>query len=490
MIGLIKKLFAPAVVENTTLKEPEWWRQMTGPPTSSGVAVTPDTAMTLSAVYACVRILSETVASLPLKVYETTPDGGRTLAKHPLNSILGITPNNEQTAFELREFVMSNLALRGNGYSHKIIDGNGRVSQIIPLNSRYMNVDRTASDSLIFDYQEPGNSRVYTQGEIWRVAALSGNGVTGLSPISLAREGLGVSLATEAHAAKLFTNGAQVPGTLEFDHKLDADQIANLRKQFADNYSGTANAWKPLILESGMHYKSIGMNADDAQFLESRKFQITEIARWYRVPPHMLAELDKATFSNIEHQSIEFVVHTIRPWLVRLEQTMSRDLLSARERQRYFLSHSVEGLLRGDTKSRYEAYGSAIQDGWLNRNEVRKLENRNPEEGLDEFILPLNMGTATEREQQLSDGITNMLAEREIKALKLEAAKKGSDDFLAWLPGFYSRHQKAMAKALQQPEADFDKYVASRISGLTADPVQAMIDIDDMIKLDAEAHLP
>lgn len=488
-MGFIKKLFSPPAVENSTLKEPEWWRQMTGPPTSSGEYVTPDLALTISAVYACVRILSETVASLPLKVYETTPSGGRTLAKHPLNEILGISPNGEQTAFELREFVMSNLTLRGNAYCHRTLDGNGRVSEIVSLNSRYMNVDRAADDTLIFDYQEPGNSRVYSQADIWRVSALSGNGVTGLSPIALAREGLGVALATETHAGKLFTNGAQVPGTLEFDHKLDADQITNLRKQFADNYSGTANAWKPLILESGMHYKSIGMNADDAQFLESRKFQITEIARWYRVPPHMLAELDKATFSNIEHQSIEFVVHTIRPWLVRLEQTMSRDLLSKRERQRYFLSHSVEGLLRGDTKSRYEAYGSAIQDGWLNRNEVRKLENRNPEEGLDEFILPLNMGTASEREQQLTDNITDMLAEREIKALKLEAGKKEPEAFIEWLPGFYSRHKKAMAKALQKPEADFDKYVERRIAGLTADPVQAMIDIDHVIRLDAEVFL-
>ena len=479
MINLIKKLFSP---QAATLEEPEWWRQtMGGMQTGAGINVTPESAMTISAVYACVRILSETVASLPLKIYQREGEG-RKLSNHPLNTVLGVTPNSEQTAFELREFIMANLALRGNGYAHQLYDGAGRVSEIIPLNSRYMRVDRDANNKLIFDYAEPGSARVYTADEIWRIAGISGNGVTGLSPIALAREGLGVTLATEMHASKLFTNGAQTTGVLEFEHKLDDKQIDNLRTQFASNYSGAENAFKPMILESGMKYQSIGMSADDAQFLESRKFQITEVSRWYRVPPHMLAELDKATFSNIEHQSIEFVVHTIRPWLVRLEQTIARDLLTPKERRRYFASHSVEGLLRGDTKARYEAYGSAIQDGWLNRNEVRKLENINAVDGLDEFILPLNMATSSEREQQLADAAASNMAESELKALSIEAERKTPEAFAEWVPKFYNRHKNTMAKALALPAGACDSYAENRISDLTNDPLNAMISLQNTVK--------
>jgi len=458
-----------------TLKDPEFIGRESNPIFSgTGVNVTPEGAMAVSAVYAAVRILSETVASLPLKLYENKGDS-RQVANHPLNNLLGISANGEQTAMEAREFQMTCLGLRGNAYSQIVRNGAGNIVEINPLNTAFMHLDRDANGKLVFDYQERGNARVYKTGEIWRVAGLSINGVTGASPIALAKESIGVSIATESHAARLFSNGAQASGVLEFEKTLSPEQIQNLRTQFASNYQGHKNAHKPMILESGMKWNSIGMNSDDSQFLQSRKFQIAEIARWYRVPLHMLAEMDAATFGNIEHQSIEFVVHTIRPWLVRIEQSISRDLLTANERGRLYASHTVEGLLRGDTASRFEAYGKAIKDGWMSRNHVRKLENLNPEVGLDEYILPLNMATVSEREKQMNTAAAKMLASREVAALNVEAKRLSVADFAAWLPDFYARQTAVIADALAIDETKAKSYTAARMAHIATltDPLKA-----------------
>jgi HK97 family phage portal protein len=457
----------------TTLQEPEWWRQTIGmPPTISGEVVTPETAMTNSAIYACVRILSETIASLPLKVYKKGPNGSRmVLPDHPLNTILGQSPNDTNTACELREYLVANLALRGNAYAEILSDGAGGIGGLYPLNSRYMNVDTTERGKLVFDYHEPGRSRVYTPSQLWRTVGLSGDGVTGVSPIQLAREGIGLTMAMENYASSMFSHGATPPGVLEFPGKLQNTQVDSLRSQFAD----AAGKRRPLILESGMSYKSVGMSAEDAQFIESRKFQVAEVARWYRVPLHMLAELDRSTFSNIEHQSIEFVVHTIRPWLVRLEQSIWRDLLDRKEQRKLFVSHAVEGLLRGDTKARYEAYTRGIQDGWLSRNEVRALENMNPADGLDQFVLPMNFSTLSEREAALEETVANGLEEKERKTLETEASRKTPDEFVKWVPDYYDRFTGTIAKTLGVSLEKAKRYTEARKAAIIADPVAGVI---------------
>jgi HK97 family phage portal protein len=428
----------------------------------TGITVTPDKAMRISAVYACVRILAETVASLPVHVYQRTSDG-RERIEHPLNDLLGVSCNGEQTAMELREFQMTSLGLRGNAYARIQRSNRGGVGAIHALKPGYMRVQRDGSGRLVFVYNEPGNEGIYADSEIWRIAGLGGDGVTGYSPITLAAESMGVAIATEQSAARLFSNGQQGSLALEFDHALTPEQIEALRNQFAANQAGYQNAHKPLLLESGMKAKEIGMNANDAQFLESRKFQISEIARWYRVPLHMLNELDRATFSNIEHQSIEFVMHTIRPWLVRIEQTISRDLLTARERAAgVFVAHNVEGLLRGDSKSRYEAYASAITNGWMSRNEVRKLENLNPAEGLDEYLAPLNMAGA---ESDDAEAIEN-LARAENAVLAKEADEAADlDDFAKRLEGFYSRHEKRISLDLGVSADGYGMQRVQRMAG-------------------------
>lgn len=453
MIKWVKKK-----IINSLLKEPEWWRQTLGTNNvSSGVSVTPDTALQVSAVYGCVRILAETIASLPLNVYERNGNRTQKALNHPLQSVLHDIPNGIQTAYEMREFQMVNLGLRGNQYSQTIRNGRGEVVEIIPLYTQHTNIDKTQAGKLVFDYQELGAARVFSQDEIWRTSGLASNGVTGLSPISLARESIGLSLATEMHGAKLFSNGAQVPSVLEMPGTLSEDAYDRLRKEFDGKHGGVENAHKTLILEGGASYKTVGMTSEDAQFLESRKFQISEISRWYRVPLHMLSELDKATFSNIEHQSIEFVVHTIRPWLVRIEQSINRDLLTPKERRKYFIKHNVEGLLRGDTASRYEAYGKGINDGWLKRNEVREWEDLNPEEGLDEFLIPLNMGV-NEKDSEIENFI-----EQEIKAISIEKNRKKPEDFQSWMPDFYDRHLTKVASKLNREPTSFINYASSHI---------------------------
>lgn len=475
--------------QNATMKEAEWWRQaLTAGTTGSGALVSPDSAMRVSAVYACVRIISETVASLPLKVYEST-DRGRSVVDHPVSPLLAYSPNGEQTAFEVREFMMTNLGLRGNAYAQVIRNRGGRVAEIQPLNSRYMKVDRDSNSQLVFDYQQPGEIKVFGPQEIWRIAGLSGDGVTGLSPITQAKESIGLAIQGERQSAKQFSNGAQIPGVLEFPNTLDEEQIERLRKQWAENQAGTDNAYKPLILESDMKYHAIGMTSSDAQFLESRKYQVADIARMYRVPLHMLNELDKATFSNIEHQSIEFVMHTIRPWLVRIEQSISRDLLTEAERRRYFASHSVEGLLRGDTKSRYESYQSAISAGWMNPNEARELEHRNKVDGLDTFRSPLNMASNEEREQQIGNSLSKIVADRETSAIRAEIDRKTPEQFAKWHPEFYQRQERFMKQYLPVSDGEISSYINGRVESLNDNPIDTIPLILENAQKEIEAML-
>ena len=459
-----------------SLKEPEWWRQngYTGE-SSSGVFVNDSTALQFSAVFACVRVLSETVASLPIHVYRKTSAGRKAIPNHPLSRVLGIQPNEEQTSYELREFMMTSLGLRGNAYSQIILDRMGRTVELNPLYAKYMHVDRDSKGNLVFDYQEPSNSRTFRAEELWRVAGLGSNGITGLSPISIASESIGLALATERAAGSMFKNGLQTNVALEYPTTVTTEQIENLRSQFAENYGGSNKSGKPLILEGGMSTKKIGLSAQDAQMLAQRRYNVVDICRWYRIPPHMVAELERSTFSNIEHQGIEFVVHTIRPWLVRLESTMQRDLLNTGEQGKIYISHNVDGLLRGDTKSRYEAYGKAINDGWMNRNEVRGLEDLPNEEGLNEFLVPMNMGGSSDdvheedeptkaeplpEESTANSRFIRVLVDREMKALQTGAKK---EDFGAWAEDYYNRHIDFLKDATEAEDDDLVTYCENRI---------------------------
>lgn len=428
---------------NATMKEPEWWRQTLGVGASiSGQNVTPESALSVTAVFACVRVLAESVASLPMMVYKRLPDGGKEVAtKHPLYRLLHDGPNRDQTAFEAGEFRMACLGLRGNSYSALILSNRGDVREIHPLRPQHMHLDRDSAGRMVFDYQEPGASRVYTQDRIWYTRGFGTDGVSGLSPIGVCRDAVGYAMTLNEHGSRMFANGAKVPGVLEMEGTLSEDAYKRLKEDFNAQHEGAKNAGRTLILEGGAKYSQIGMNAADAEFIASQKMQIAEIARIFRVPLHMLNELENATFSNIEHQSLEFVTHTLRPWLVRIEQSANRDLFGPLEAGQYFVEHKLDALLRGDIKSRYEAYASGITNGWLKRNEVRQLENLNPEDGLDDLLVPLNMRGANDPppEPKPEPAKPDTKAEAQAKACRIEAVRLSAADFNCWAIDYFQR---------------------------------------------------
>jgi HK97 family phage portal protein len=361
----------------------------------SGVAVDEMRSMQTSAVYACVKILAETVASLPLHLCKLTTDGNRERAtQHPLYECLYGLPNPETTSFIFREAMMTSLLLWGNAYAQIVRDTNGHVKELWHLKPVGMAVSRDAvTRRLRYDYtDDDGRTIAFAPERVFHVKGLSFDGLRGISPIAQAREAVGLALATEEYGAKFFGNGARPSGVLE--HPGVVKDPDKLREGWNRVYQGTKNAHKVAILEEGLKYHPIGIAPEDAQFLETRKYQVNEICRIFRVPPHLVGDLDKATFSNIEHQSIEFVQHTIRPWLVRWEQEIARSLLDAGERSLYFARFNVDGLLRGDYAARTQGYATGRQNGWLSPNDIRRMEDMNPipsEQGGDGYLVNGNM---------------------------------------------------------------------------------------------------
>ena len=357
--------------------------------TASGKTVNERTAMQTTAVYACVRILAETIASLPLNVYRSTDNGKEKAIDHQLYYLLHDEPNPEMTSFVFRETLMSHLLLWGNAYAQIIRDGRGKVLALYPLLPDRMTVDRTTDGRLYYEYRKDTGYVILRPEDILHIPGLGFDGLVGYSPIAMAKNAIGMAIATEEYGSKFFANGASPGGVLE--HPGVVKDPARIRESWNAVYQGSGNAHRIAVLEEGMKFQSIGIPPEQAQFLETRKFQTEEICRIFRVPPHLVANLDKATFSNIEHQSISFVVHTIRPWLVRLEQGMNKALLSPSEKGQYFVGFVVDGLLRGDYSSRMQGYAVGIQNGFLSPNDVRALENMNTIEHGDIYAMNGNM---------------------------------------------------------------------------------------------------
>jgi len=356
---------------------------------ASGKTVNERTAMQTTAVYACVRILAETIASLPLHIYKYTDSGKEKAIDHQLYYLLHDEPNPEMTSFVFRETLMSHLLLWGNAYAQIIRDGRGRVLALYPLLPDRMTVDRTTDGKLYYEYRKDSGYVILRPEDVLHIPGLGFDGLVGYSPIAMAKNAIGMAIATEEYGGKFFANGASPGGVLE--HPGVVKDPARIRESWNAVYQGSGNAHRVAVLEEGMKFQPIGIPPEQAQFLETRKFQTEEICRIFRVPPHLVANLDKATFSNIEHQSISFVVHTIRPWLVRLEQGMNKALLSPSEKGQYFVGFVVDGLLRGDYASRMQGYAIGIQNGFLSPNDVRALENMNTIEHGDIYAMNGNM---------------------------------------------------------------------------------------------------
>ena len=368
---------------------------------ASGKHVNERTSMQMTAVYSCVRILSEAVASLPLNVYRYTDSGGKEKAiDHTLYRLLHDEPNPEMSSFIFRETLMTHLLLWGNAYAQIIRNGKGEVVALYPLMPDRMSVDRDKNGRLYYKYTKSNddaptmeNGSVYLDpSDVLHVPGLGFDGLVGYSPIAMAKNAIGLAIAAEEYGSKFYANGAAPSGVLEHPGTLkDPERVRN---SWNSTFGGSSNSHKVAVLEEGMKYTPISISPNEAQFLETRKFQINEIARIFRVPPHMVGDLEKSSFSNIEQQSLEFVKYTLDPWVIRWEQALYRSLLTEEEKKELFFKFNVEGLLRGDYASRMNGYATARQNGWMSANDIRELENldRIPEElGGDLYLVNGNM---------------------------------------------------------------------------------------------------
>lgn len=366
-----------------------------GQSTATGLWVDPNSSMQSPVVFACIRVLSESIAALPLLVYRRLPNGGKERApEHRLYPILHDQPNPEMTAYELRAALVGHVCLWGNAYC-EIERSDAGVNALWPLRPDRMTPTRDDSNRLVYDYRLPdGKTKRFQFAQIMHWRGLSSNGIIGYSPIQQAAESVSLDMVTRQYGGRFFGNDSRPGGLLTHPGKLSADAAKRIKSSWEDAHRGLTNSQRVAVLEEGITWTAIGIPPEHAQFLETRRYGRSELAGLYRVPLHMINDLERATFSNVEHLSLEFAKFTLTPWLVQIEQAIKRDLFGISEGKRaHFAEHLLDALLRGDIASRYAAYQTARQNGWLNANEIREFENTNPipgEEGTT-YLWPANM---------------------------------------------------------------------------------------------------
>jgi HK97 family phage portal protein len=356
----------------------------------SGVSISSSNALQITTVYQCVKVIAESIGMLPLNVMVETATGKEKAVNHPAHRLLSIAPNDYQTAQEWKEMVAAHLCLRGNHYSY-INRVNGKAVELLPLNPAA--VTAKLNDDYSVEYRVTfvnNTTSTLQQSEILHIKGFSIDGVNGVCPISQARHSLGLARATEQHGSSLFKNGANPFGGFKTNDKLTDEQYNRLKDSVSD-YQGSKNSFKPLILEGGLDWVQVSITPEAAQFLETRKYQRSEIAGIFRVPPHMIGDLEKATFSNIESQGLEFVTHSLMPYLTRIENRARISLFNEKDQLTYYAKFNVNALLRGDMKARAEFYTKMVQNGAMSPNEIRQKEDMNPREGGDIYLTPLNM---------------------------------------------------------------------------------------------------
>lgn len=397
--ALLNWLGVPIGLTSGTFWE-EWFGQST-----SGKSVTVDAALQLSTVWACVRLLSETVSTLPLKLYRRQPDGSRTVATdHPLYRVLCISPNAEMTPGRFMLMIVASLALRGNAFVEKKLIGS-RIVALVPLLPQHMRVKRQPNGRLEYIYNENGADRPIPEKNLMHIRGFGLDGVCGIMPVKAGREVLGAAMSADEAAARVFAQGLQASGVLTNESgALKPEQREQLRQSLAA-FAGSKNAGKLMVLEAGLKYQGITMNPEAAQMLETRAFQIEEICRWFRVPPFMVGHTDKQSSwaSSVEGQNLQFLTNTLRPLLDNIEQEIIRCLIGEAEAETVYAEFSVEGLLRADLAARREWYASALQNGWMNRNTVARLENQPLIPGGDVYTVQSNLMPLDQLGQQRTD---------------------------------------------------------------------------------------
>jgi HK97 family phage portal protein len=390
-MSILSRLIEPRSIENpeTAISSSTILDVIGLNPTFSSRSVTPENSMQVSAVFACVSLLSETIASLPLLVYRRLENGRERASDHPVYPVLHDEPNPEQSSVDFRSTMMAFILLYGNSYAEIVRDGAGNVRQLWPLTPTRVQQQRDAAGKPYYQVTLPDQKTANLRPD----RVLHVRNLLGLSPIKQAKEALGLSMAAEEYGARFFANDSRPGGILEHPGNLSDAAQSRLKKSYEAANRGLENRHRVAILEEGMKWHQIGIPPEDSQFLETRNFQTKEIARIFRVPPHMIGDVSGSTSwgTGIEQQTMGFITYSLRSWLVRWEQEITRKLLSVEERRTIFAEFLVDGLLRGDIKTRYEAYAVARQNGWMNGNEIRVLENMNPAEGLDDYLVNGNM---------------------------------------------------------------------------------------------------
>lgn len=394
----------------------EWYENR--PITSTtGLDIDQETALMSTAIWACVRVISETLASLPLHIYRRTGEQSKERAlDHPAYRLLHDAPNPEMSAMQWRECVQAHILLFGNAYSQIQRNMAGIPIAFWPLRPDRMELKRTESNELVYKYRmDNGEPELFPKEDILHIPGLGFNGLIGYSPVQYHCNAIGLGLAAEEYGARFFQNDAVPPIVLRHPGILKEDRAKTLAERWNKAYGGLSNKGKTAVLEENMEVIKLGIEAEKAQLIESRKFQVAEICRIYRVPPHLIADLERSTNNNIEHQGIEAVTYTFLPWAIRWEQQIDLKLLGGK----FFAQHLMDGLLRGDIKSRYDAYSVGIQSGWLCPNDVRRLENMNPIKDGDIYIRPMNMvPLGTDPTEQPTDQEIDQAA-RTIQKLRL-----------------------------------------------------------------------
>ena len=507
----------------TTLSKPEsWFLSFLGlENTKSGATVTEWTALQCSAVFACIRILSETVATVPLQFYRRLDRGKERAYDHPLYDVLHSQANEEMNSFLFRETLQGHLGSWGNAYAEIERNNAGDVTALWPLMPDKTTPKRKGG-KLRYETIIGGKGYVLERDKVLHIAGFGFDGRIGYNPIQLARESIGMAVATEEYGARLFANDARPGGYIKHPGRLSKPAQDNLIKTWEERHEGLSNKHRLAVLEEGMEFQTVGIPPQESQFLQTRKFQIAEVARWYRMQLHKIGEMESATFSNIEQQAIEFVVDTMLPWFTRWESGLLTQLLTKQERREYFPEFLLEGLLRGETKARFDAYAIARQWGWMSANDICEAENRNPLPG-DEgniYLVPMNMIPASEAANRgaeatpsrarlaaasqrnakgkgakvrlkLAQSFESVFADAALRVVRREKAdimrqakkllERSDDEFLIWLEEFYRESPEWMRRII----------MPALLSYAEAIQAQAAVEIGSDVEMtpELEAHM-
>lgn len=485
-MALLDSLFSPSRASQEG-PAADFWYEPVGLPSLAGVAVTAETALRVAAVLACVNVLTQTISTLPVIVYEHRPDGGKDRApNHPIFDVLRSAPNPWMTASEFWSLAVAHRALWGNFYAEIKPGARGFADQLWPLHPDTVTPEVLPDGTMRFSIrgQRFSPARILLQHEVFRVPGLSLDGRVGLSTVRLAREVFGLALAAEGHAARYFGNGAHIGSVLESDANITADQAKQIKEEWKQKHGGLFNSNDVAVLYNGLKHRIVEIDHKKAQLIETRKHEAIEVAQVFRVPPHKIGILDKATFSNIAEQEDMFVRDTIAPWCTAFQDAITRDLILAPKR--FFARFLLLGLLRGDPKTRSEFYNLAISGGWMTRNEVREREDMNPLPGLDEPLQPLNMGNpggapppgarAAGHYRELVSAAASRVVRKEVAAVTKAAQRHPQNDeaFAAWARKFYGAHADLVQTALHIKPAEATLYCEGQCTALAADGLTAM----------------